>query len=137
MKEYLIKITTNQSLGTVKKYIEEKYQLKDGEHCRKKDKYIPSSYVYELPERGKRWKGLSDNLERLRTRLNNLSRKTGSLNFYYKDWEVTLDLTEAGQEQYLPNLLIDSKLNGGDSITLYEKGFSFELNDYDIEKIDY
>lgn len=133
MKEYLIKITTNKSLNTVKKYIEKKYQWKEGAYCHKKEKYIPATYIYELPERGKSWVGLNNNLECLRKRFNTASKDTGHLSFYYKDHSVELELNNRYEEGALGTLLIDNKLNGSDPIAFYENGFRFELTDYSIE----
>ena len=134
MKEYLIKITTNQSLNTVKKHIEKKFKWKEGAYCKKKEEYIPATYIYELPERGERWVGLNDNMECFRNRLNAISRKTGYMSFYYGENEAVIRLTNESDLCELPNLLIDNKLNGSDPIAFYENGFRFELTDYSIQR---
>ncbi len=136
MKEYLIKITTNQSLNTVKKHIEKKFKLREGKYCNKKQEYLPATYVYELPERGERWVGLNNDLECLRERFNRLSKDTGSLNFYYQDYSVDLNLNSKHEEGELATLLIDNKLNGSDPIAFYENGFRFEFTDYSIERAE-
>ena len=73
MKEYLIKVTTKQSLNAVKKHIEKKFKLREGKYCDKKKKYIPATYVYQLPEHDAGMENLNDNMECLRNRLNNIS----------------------------------------------------------------
>ena len=137
MNEYLIKVTTKQSLNTVKKHIEKKFKLREGKYCDKKKKYIPATYVYQLPERGAGMKNLNDNVECLRNRLNNISMKTGYMSFHYgENNEAVIRLTNEGDLCELPNLLIANKLNGNDAIRMYEKGFEFTINDYSIELIN-
>ena len=137
MNEYLIKVTTTQSLNTVKKHIEKKFKLKDGAYDHKQDKYIGATYVYQLPERGADSKNLNDNMECLRDRLNSLSRQTEYINFHdSNNNEATIRLTNKWDANELPNLLIANKLNGNDAITMYEKGFEFTINDYSIELIN-
>jgi|TARA_R110000782_G_scaffold250859_1_gene338316 hypothetical protein len=134
MNEYLIKVTTKQSLKTVTKHIEKKFKLKDGAYNNKQKKYIGATYVYQLPERGDNRQGLDSNTECLRNRLNNISNKTGYMSFNYgEDKEAVIRLTNDSDTCELPNMLIANKLNGNDAITMYEKGFEFTINDYSIE----
>ena len=135
MNEYLIKVTTKQSLNTVKKHIEKKYKVRDGAYNDKKKEYISATYVYQLPERGNCCGGgLNSNVECLRDRLNRISNKTGTITFYHGDREACLTLTNDYDECELPNALIANKLNGDDSISIYENGFEFNITEYSIEQ---
>ena len=134
MNEYLIKVTTTQSLNTVKKHIEKKFKTREGAYDKVKQKYIGATYVYQLPERGADSENLNSNMECLRNRLNNLSNDTGYLSFHYgENKESVIRLTNNSDLCELPNLLIANKLNGNDAITMYENGFEFTINDYSIE----
>ena len=133
MNEYLIKVTTKQSLNTVKKHIEKKYKVRDGAYNDKKKEYIGATYVYQLPERGSCEQDLNHNIERLRDRLNVISNKTGDVSIYYGDRQATLLLRDKHDECELPNALIANKLNGNDSISIYENGFEFNITEYSIE----
>jgi|APSaa5957512493_1039668.scaffolds.fasta_scaffold159486_2 hypothetical protein len=137
MNEYLIKVTTKQSLNTVKKHIEKKFKTRDGAYDKAKDEYIGATYVYQLPERGADMQHLNKNIECLRDRLNDISRQTDYINFYDGDNnEATIRLTNKWDANELPNLLLNNKLNGCDNITMYEKGFEFTIKDYSIELIN-
>tara|TARA_R110000851_G_scaffold327352_3_gene496759 strand:+ start:535 stop:951 length:417 start_codon:yes stop_codon:yes gene_type:complete len=133
MNEYLIKVTTKQSLKTVTKHIEKKFKLKDYTYDRKTQEANPATYVYQLSKRGCGRLGLNKNMECLRDRLNDSSRKTGSLYFNSGDSEVEIRLNSEHSEDELPNLLIANKLNGSAPITMYSRGFDFEIKDYSIK----
>ena len=137
MNEYLIKVTTHQSLNTVKKHIEKKFKLKDGAYNNKQKKYIGATYVYQLPERGAYSdEHLNSNMECLRDRLNRLSRQTDYITFYDGDNnEANIHLSNKWDANELPNLLLNNKLNGNDNIKMYEKGFEFTIKDYSIELV--
>jgi hypothetical protein len=137
MNEYLIKVTTTQSLNTVKKHIEKKFKTREGAYDKVKQEYIGATYVYQLPERGADSKNLNDNMECLRDRLNSLSRQTDYITFYDGDNnEANIHLSNKWDANELPNLLLNNKLNGCDNITMYEKGFEFTITDYSIELIN-
>ncbi len=143
MNEYLIKITTKQSLNTVRNHIEKKYKLKEGSWI--KNKYTPATYVYQLPERNKNYcydhkESLNSNLECLRNRLNELSHKSTNVYISYSteeyDYRETKLRMDKDDSEELTSSLVDNKLNGGNGINFYQNGFDINITDYSIERAD-
>ena len=56
MKEYLIKVTTKQSLNAVKKHIEKKFKLREGKYCDKKKNIYPQLMFTNCRNVARVWK---------------------------------------------------------------------------------